>query len=63
MPNHQFMENTQMDIHVSMLNPWTVDVLRVTGFFGMDIVMDIAWILELGYPISRIRADLKMDIK
>ena len=52
-----------MDIHVSMLNPWTVDVLRVTGFFGMDIVMDIAWILELGYPISRIRADLKMDIK
>jgi len=27
-----------MDIHVSMLN----------GFFGMDITMDIAWILKPG---------------
>jgi len=49
--NIHLLKNTQMDINVSMLYLWTMDVHKyfyVHGFFGMDITTDIAWILQSG---------------
>ena len=37
-----------MDTHVSLLQePW-MSIRRVNGFFGMDVTMDIAWVLQPG---------------
>jgi len=42
-----------MDIYVSMLcHGCQFEYLYVNGFFGMDVTMDIAWILSgQGFPL------------
>ena len=49
MRNYSLIENARMDIHVyviSMNHGCPFEYFSVNGFLGMDITMDIAWILQ-----------------
>jgi len=48
MPKNSYIKNTRIDIYVSMHHGCPFGYSQMNGFLGMDITMEIAWILKPG---------------